>query len=82
MSHQRPHRYSHDTGGKWLPEMETEDHIHASLGEIVIGEKPGREDPDEITVFKSCGLAIQDIATARVIYEAAVARGVGTRVEL
>jgi ornithine cyclodeaminase/alanine dehydrogenase-like protein (mu-crystallin family) len=60
----------------------TEDHIHASLGEIVIGEKPGREDPDEITVFKSCGLAIQDIATARAIYEAAVARGVGTRVEL
>ena len=60
----------------------TKDHIYASLGEIVIGEKPGRQNPDEITVFKSCGLAIQDIATALAIYNAAKAKGIGTQVEI
>ncbi len=60
----------------------TADHIHASLGEIVIGAKAGRESPDEITVFKSCGLAIQDVSTAHAIYRAARERGVGTEVEL
>jgi ornithine cyclodeaminase/alanine dehydrogenase-like protein (mu-crystallin family) len=60
----------------------TENHIHASLGEIVVGERPGRENRDEITVFKSCGLAIQDVATAAAVYDAARAKGIGTSVEL
>jgi ornithine cyclodeaminase/alanine dehydrogenase len=60
----------------------TAEHIYASLGEIVIGAKPGRENAEEITVFKSCGLAIQDVSTARTVYELARARGVGTEVEL
>jgi ornithine cyclodeaminase/alanine dehydrogenase len=60
----------------------TEGHIHASLGEIVIGEKPGRERPDEITVFKSCGLAVQDVATALTVYRTAQEKGIGTTVEL
>jgi ornithine cyclodeaminase/alanine dehydrogenase len=60
----------------------TEDHIHASLGEIVVGERPGRETSEEITVFKSCGLAVQDVATAAAIYDAARAKGIGTSVEL
>jgi alanine dehydrogenase len=60
----------------------TEEQIYASLGEIVIGAKPGRQSPDEITVFKSCGLAIQDIATAQAIYNAARAQGIGTEVEI
>jgi ornithine cyclodeaminase/alanine dehydrogenase len=60
----------------------TEDHIYASLGEIVVGDKPGRETDEEITVFKSCGLAIQDVSSARVVYEAAKAAGVGQSVEL
>ncbi len=59
-----------------------EDHIFASLGEIVSGEKPGRENPEEITVFKSCGLAIQDVSTALAVYTAAREQGVGTEVEL
>jgi ornithine cyclodeaminase/alanine dehydrogenase len=59
-----------------------EDHIYASLGEIVIGAKPGRENPEEITVFKSCGLAIQDVSTAHAVYGAARARSIGTEVEL
>ncbi|MEM3697275.1 MAG: ornithine cyclodeaminase family protein [Candidatus Bathyarchaeia archaeon] len=47
----------------------TEKHIYAELGEIVTGKKPGRIADDEITVFKSVGLAIQDAAVARVIIE-------------
>lgn len=60
----------------------TEGHIFASLGEIVIGAKPGRESDEEITVFKSCGLAVQDVSSARVVYEAAKAAGVGQQVDL
>ncbi len=56
--------------------------IHASLGEIVAGFKAGRESDDEITVFDSTGLAIQDIAVAKVVYDRAVERGVGLRVDL
>lgn len=60
----------------------TADHIHANLGEIVIGEKPGRENPEEITVFKSCGLAIQDVSTALAVFTSARERGIGTEFEL
>lgn len=60
----------------------TEDHIYASLGEIVIGAKPGRENDEEITVFKSCGLAVQDVSTALAVYNAAREKGIGTEVEL
>lgn len=60
----------------------TEDHIHASLGEVVTGARPGRENDEEITVFKSCGLAIQDVATALCVYRAARERGIGQEVEL
>lgn len=55
--------------------------IHGSLGEIVAGLKPGRSDPQAITVFDSTGLAIQDVALARVVYEAALARGIGRSIE-
>ena len=60
----------------------TEDHIYASLGEIVVGQKPGRENDEEITVFKSCGLAIQDASTALTVFTAAREKGIGTEVEL
>jgi ornithine cyclodeaminase/alanine dehydrogenase len=59
-----------------------EGHIFASLGEIVVGDKPGRENDEEITVFKSCGLAIQDVSTALAVFNAARERGIGTEVEL
>ncbi len=59
-----------------------EDHIHASLGEVLIGAKPGRESSEEITLFKSCGLAIQDVSTALAVYSAARERGIGIEVEL
>jgi alanine dehydrogenase len=59
-----------------------EDHFYAELGEIVTGKKPGRADDKEITLFKSNGLAIQDAAAARVVYEKAVEAGIGTDVAI
>jgi ornithine cyclodeaminase/alanine dehydrogenase len=57
-------------------------HIFADLGEIVMGKKPGRADDKEITLFKSNGLAIQDAATARLVYDRATEAGLGTEVDL
>lgn len=59
-----------------------ESHFYAELGEIVIGKKKGREEENEITLFKSNGLAIQDAATAKLVYEKAVAAGIGQKVEI
>ncbi len=55
--------------------------IHAELGQIISGEKAGRENNEEITVFKSVGLAVVDIIVAKYLYERAVERGVGSRIE-
>jgi len=52
--------------------------IYGELGEIVCGVKKGRESPREITIFDSTGLAIQDVATAWIVYERAREKGVGT----
>ncbi len=57
------------------------DDIHAALGEIVARLAPGRETDAEITVFDSTGLAVQDVALARLIYEQARAAGVGLEVD-
>jgi alanine dehydrogenase len=53
------------------------DDLQVNLGEIVAGLKPGRADEQQITIFDSTGLAIQDVALARVVYQAAQERGVG-----
>jgi alanine dehydrogenase len=58
------------------------ENVHAQLGEIVAGEKPGRESETEIIVFDSTGTAIQDVAAAAVVYEKAVATGAGQIVAL
>ncbi len=60
----------------------TEDHIHASLGEVVAGLRPGRESAEEITLFKSVGLAVQDAVTAARVYQLAQAAGVGVQIEI
>ena len=60
----------------------TERHIHAEIGEIVAGRKPGRTSEEEITYFKSVGVAVQDVAAARRILEKAKELGLGTEVEL
>jgi alanine dehydrogenase len=56
--------------------------IHATLGEVVVGEVPGRTGADGVTVFDSTGLAIQDLAAAHVAYEGATEAGDGTRFDL
>jgi alanine dehydrogenase len=60
----------------------TEAHIYAELGEIAAGRKPGRASPDEITLFKSVGVAVQDVAAAGAVLEAARELGLGTEVAL
>jgi ornithine cyclodeaminase/alanine dehydrogenase len=60
----------------------TEAHIRAELGDVITGKKPGRTSPREITLFKSQGLAIQDVATAQLVYRMARERGIGIEVSL
>jgi len=52
------------------------------VGEVIAGLKPGRQRPDEITVYKSTGSGFEDAVVARIVYDAAVAAGVGTDVAL
>jgi len=59
-----------------------ESHFYAELGEVVSGKKQGRMDDREITLFKSNGLAIQDAAAARVVYDKAVEAGIGREVDI
>jgi ornithine cyclodeaminase/alanine dehydrogenase-like protein (mu-crystallin family) len=58
------------------------DHIHAELGEIAAGHKPGRDNQKEITLFKSVGVAVQDVAAANRVLKAAQSQGLGTEVAL
>jgi len=57
------------------------EHILAELGEVLIGAEVGRTSPDEITVFKSLGLAIEDLAAAEHVYRKARQQSTGTWVE-
>jgi ornithine cyclodeaminase/alanine dehydrogenase-like protein (mu-crystallin family) len=52
------------------------------LGEVLAGVRPGRENDDEITVYKSTGSGFEDAVTARMVYDAARAAHVGTELEL
>jgi alanine dehydrogenase len=56
--------------------------VHAELGELVSGTKPGRASPDELTLYKSVGVAVQDAAAAALVLSAARERGVGREVDL
>lgn len=58
------------------------DHIYAELGEVVADKKLGRVSDDEITCWKCVGLAIEDAATAKLVYEKAVKGEVGMEIEL
>ncbi|HEY3103202.1 MAG TPA: ornithine cyclodeaminase family protein, partial [Pyrinomonadaceae bacterium] len=57
------------------------EHIRAELGEVLIGAHPGRTSDDEITVFKSLGLAIEDLAAAAHVYKKARTQSLGSWVE-
>lgn len=58
-----------------------ESHIYAELGEIVSGAKKGRTSNEEITLFKSVGLAIEDAITAKLAYEKAIKENIGKEIE-
>ena len=55
--------------------------IYGELGELVTGVKTGRDDDQEVTLFKTVGLSIQDISTAYHVYRRALEGGVGTQFE-
>jgi ornithine cyclodeaminase len=56
--------------------------VYAELGELVLGSHPGRVDAEQITVFKSVGVAVQDVAVAGAAYQRAAERGLGVEVTL
>lgn len=73
-----------EKGETWHPlnqNIITESDIHAEIGEILLGKKPGRETNSEITIFDSTGMAIQDNTTAARIYRNAIASHTGTAFE-
>jgi ornithine cyclodeaminase len=56
----------------------SDSHIVGEIGEVLAGSVPGRRSADEVTVYKSLGVAAQDLASASLVYERAVELGVGT----
>lgn len=59
----------------------TKDDFTGDLGEVILGTVVGRENDDEIIVFKTVGIGTQDLVTAKYIYDKATAQGIGTRWE-
>jgi ornithine cyclodeaminase len=59
-----------------------EDHVRAELGEVLAGIAPGRTDSEELTVFRSLGLAVEDLAAAERAVVVARERGIGVEVSL
>jgi alanine dehydrogenase len=57
----------------------TQADVYAELGEVVAGKKPGRESDEEIIIFDSTGMALQDVVAAALLYEKAERQGCGVR---
>lgn len=55
--------------------------IYAEIGEIILGKKPGRENSEEVTIFDTVGMSIQDNVTAAMLYKGALEKEIGTRYE-
>ena len=60
----------------------TSEDVYGELGEVIAGVKPGRTSSDEIIIFDSTGMALQDVVTAAAVYEKAVSAGAGTMIDL
>lgn len=60
----------------------TGEHVHAELGELVSGARPGRADAQQITLYKSVGVAVQDAAAAAIVLEEARKAGAGRTIDL
>lgn len=75
----------HEAGDFLIPKQEgavTDDHVLGEIGDILIGKLAGRQSEQEITLFKSLGLAVEDLASAQYIYSQALEKKVGTFIEL
>jgi ornithine cyclodeaminase len=59
-----------------------EDHVRAELGEVLAGSHPGRQSAAELTLFRSLGIGVEDLAAAELAVATARSRGIGTEVEL
>ena len=57
-------------------------HVHAELGELVAGTKAGRTSREQITLYKSVGVAVEDLAAAMLVVAAARTQGIGTVIEI
>lgn len=74
-----------ESGDVLLPMAEgafDESHIVAELGEVAAGLASGRRSPDEVTLFKSLGLALEDVAAASWVHRRALEEGIGTSIQL
>ena len=74
-----------ESGDFLIPKAEgaiDDDHILGELGEVLIDRASGRTSPQDITLFKSLGLAVEDLAAAHHIFNEAKSCGVGTMVKL
>jgi ornithine cyclodeaminase len=73
-----------EAGDFLVPKREgliSDDHIVGEIGAVLLGEVAGRQSDEEVTIFKSLGLAIEDVAAAQHIHARAIASAMGTRVE-
>ena len=60
----------------------TESDARTELGQVIVGSRPGRSRAEDVTLFESVGLGLQDLATAELVMACAAERGVGTTVDL
>ncbi|MEU0935459.1 ornithine cyclodeaminase family protein [Embleya sp. NPDC005971] len=60
----------------------TAGHVHAELGELVAGTRPGRTSPEQLTVYKSVGVAVQDAVAAALVVDAARERAIGVEIAM
>src|SRR2546428_5594171 len=59
-----------------------EGHVGTELGELGLGSRPGRTSPDQLTLYKSVGVAAEDLAAAALVVAAARVRGIGRSVDV
>ena len=60
----------------------TADHVHAELGDLILGSRPGRTSPTQITLYKSVGVAVQDAAAAALVVTRAHEQSIGEHITL
>ena len=63
-------------------DLMSKQHVHAELGEVIAGTKPGRTSSDEIIIFDSTGMALQDVIAAATVYKKARDKRIGRTVNL